>query len=228
MALSPDIRIAIADDRPIFRDGLRRLLDGEAGLDVVGDAADGQEAVALVSRAKADVLLLSVGVTRLSSTDVLRALAASDPGVRTILLTPAPSQTDTVGAMKLGAVGVLAENAPTQLLLKCIRAVMSGEHWVGREAVSGLVEALRQIARSSQSSRPPRARLTPRERDVIREVTEGATNKDIAAKFSLSEQTIKNHLSNIFDKLGVSSRLELALYAVNHRLLDDMPMSQAS
>jgi two-component system nitrate/nitrite response regulator NarL len=228
VALSPHIRIAIADDRPIFRDGLRRLLNDETGLAVVGDAGDGQEAVALASRVKPDVLLLNLGVAPLSSLDVLRALAAIEPRVCTVLLTRAANQTDTVAAMKLGVVGVLSEDAPTHLLFKCIRAVMTGEHWVGREAVSGLVEALRQITKSSRSSRPPRASLTPREREVIREVTEGATNKDIAAKFALSEQTVKNHLSNIFDKLGVSSRLELALYAVNHRLLDDVPMSQAS
>lgn len=228
MALSPDIRIAIADGRPIVRDGLRRLLDSEAGLAVVGDAADGQEAVAIVSQMKPDILLLDVDVPRLSSADVLRALAAIESSVRTILLTRTTSHTDAVAAMTLGVVGVLSEDSPTHLLFKCIRAVMRGEHWVGREAVSGLVEALRRVTQSGQSPRLPRASLTPRERDVIREVTEGATNKDIAAKFALSEQTIKNHLSNIFDKLGVSSRLELALYAVNHRLLDDLPMSQAS
>ncbi|HEX2453751.1 MAG TPA: response regulator transcription factor [Vicinamibacterales bacterium] len=228
MALSPDIRIAIADGRPIVRDGLRRLLDSEAGLAVVGDAADGQEAVAIVSQMKPDILLLDVDVPRLSSADVLRALAAIECSVRTILLTRTTSHTDAVAAMTLGVVGVLSEDSPTHLLFKCIRAVMRGEHWVGREAVSGLVEALRRVTQSGQSPRLPRASLTPRERDVIREVTEGATNKDIAAKFALSEQTIKNHLSNIFDKLGVSSRLELALYAVNHRLLDDLPMSQAS
>jgi two-component system, NarL family, nitrate/nitrite response regulator NarL len=227
VALSVDIRIAIADDRPIFRDGLRRLLDGETGLSVVG-TANGQDAVALVSRTNPDVLLLNVGVARISSTDVLRAVATIESRVRTILLTSTASQTDTVAAMKLGAVGVLGEDAPTQLLFKCIRAVANGEHWVGREAVAGLVDALRQITRNNSNPQPPRDSLTPRERDVIREVTEGATNKDIAAKFRLSEQTIKNHLSNIFDKLGVSSRLELALYAVNHRLLDDMPIPQAS
>jgi two-component system nitrate/nitrite response regulator NarL len=227
VALSVDIRIAIADDRPIFRDGLRRLLDGETGLSVVG-TADGHDAVGLVSRTNPDVLLLNVGVARISSTDVLRAVATIESRVRTILLTPTASQTDTVTAMKLGAVGVLGEDAPTQLLFKCIRAVANGEHWVGREAVAGLVDALRQITRNGSNPQPPRDSLTPRERDVIREVTEGATNKDIAAKFGLSEQTIKNHLSNIFDKLGVSSRLELALYAVNHRLLDDMPIPQAS
>jgi two-component system nitrate/nitrite response regulator NarL len=228
VALSPDIRIAIADGRPIVRDGLRRLLDSEAGLAVVGDAADGQEAVAIVSQMKPDILLLDVDLPRLSSVDVLRALAAIESSVRTIFLTRTTSHIDAVAAMRLGVVGVLSEDSPTHLLFKCIRAVMRGEHWVGREAVSGLVEALRRVTQSGQRPRLPRASLTPRERDVIREVTEGATNKDIAAKFALSEQTIKNHLSNIFDKLGVSSRLELALYAVNHRLLDDLPMSQAS
>jgi len=224
---SPDIRIAIADDRPIFRDGLRKLLDDEPGLSVVGVAARGDEAIAVVSRTQPDILLVSGGAW-VSSADLLQSLARTDTSVRTVLITRAASQTEAVAALKLGAVGLVAEDAPTDLLLKCIRAVTAGEHWVGREAVSGLVDALRHLTSRDRRSLAPRQQLTPRERDVIREVTEGATNKDIAAKFALSEQTVKNHLSNIFDKLGVSSRLELALYAVNHRLFDDAAMPQAS
>ena len=228
MPLSPDIRIAIADDRPIFRDGLRKLLDDEPGLAVVGIAALGDEAIAVVSRTQPDILVMSGGAW-VSSTDLLHALAGIDSPVRTVLFARAATQTEAVAAaLKLGAVGFVAEDAPTNLLLKCIRAVMAGELWVGREAVSGLVEALRRLSSRDRKSLPPRHQLTPRERDVIREVTEGATNKDIAAKFALSEQTVKNHLSNIFDKLGVSSRLELALYAVNHQLLDDAEMPRAS
>ena len=119
------------------------------------------------------------------------ACARHDRSARnlTILLTRPESQTDAVAAMALGAVGVFAEDAPTHLLFKCIRAVMNGEHWVGREAVSGLVKALRQIARNGSSSQPPCARLTPRELECVGEVTAAHSNKDIAREFALSEKT---------------------------------------
>jgi two-component system nitrate/nitrite response regulator NarL len=214
------IRIAIADDHTIFRDGLRKLLEAESDFTVVGEASDGEEAVALVQRTPPDILLLDMTMPRLSGLDVLRRLSAADRPVRTILLTAGVSKAETVTALQLGAAGVLMKDSATQLLYKCIRSVMAGQHWIGRDSVSDLVQTLRQLARAGEA--PPKAGVTPREREIIREVVEGATNKDIAARFKLSEQTVKNHLSNIFDKLGVSSRLELALYAVNHRLLDDV------
>jgi two-component system, NarL family, nitrate/nitrite response regulator NarL len=214
------IRIGIADDHPIFREGLRRLLEAESDFVVVAEAGDGEEAIALVQRSAPDILLLDLAMPRMTGLDALRELSRGTHPVRTILLTASISKAEIVLALQLGAVGVLLKDAATQLLYKCIRSVMAGQFWIGRESVTDLVNTLREAARSAESQ-PPRAGLTRRELDIIREVAEGATNKDIASRYGLSEQTVKNHLSNIFDKLGVSTRLELALYAVNHRLLDN-------
>ena len=213
------IRVAIADDHPIFRDGLRKLLEAEPGFAVVGEAGDGEDAVEMARRVRPDILLLDLAMPRMTGLDALRELGSESSTIRTILLTAAIEKAEIVSALQLGASGVLLKDSATRLLYKCIRSVMAGEFWVGRESVSDLVQVLRRITRSTDAQPPPRAGLTPRELEIIQEIVEGATNKDIAARFHLSEQTVKNHLSNIFDKLGVSSRLELALYAVNHRLL---------
>jgi two-component system nitrate/nitrite response regulator NarL len=219
MPETPFVRIGLADGHPIFREGLRRLLEAERDFAVIGEAGDGDEAVAMVRRTRPDLLLLDLAMPRSSGLDALRELAHGGHSARTILLTASITQAETVTALQLGAAGILLKDATPPLLYKCIRTVVAGQYWIGRESVTDLVNTLREAARAAET-RPPRAGLTRRELDVVREVAEGATNKDIALRFALSEQTVKNHLSNIFDKLGVSTRLELALYAVNHRLLD--------
>ena len=214
----PVVRIGLADDHPIFREGLRRLLEAERDFTVVGEAGDGEEAAAMVHRTRPDLLLLDLAMPRATGLDTLRALSTGDHSVRTILLAARITKPEIVTALQLGAVGVLLKSAATPLLFKCIRTVLAGQYRIDRESVADLVSTLRDAMRPAEAL--PRAGLTRRELDIVREVTEGATNKDIALRFDLSEQTVKNHLSNIFDKLGVSTRLELALYAVHHRLLD--------
>ncbi len=122
-------------------------------------------------------------------------------------------------ALRLGVRGIVMKDSAAQTLYKCIRAIMNGEYWVGHDRVNDLLHSLREVERASSREAPPASRLTQRELQVISAVIDGATNKDIGKSLVLSEQTVKNHLSNIYDKLGVSSRLELALYAVHHRLL---------
>lgn len=213
------VRIVIADDHPIFREGLRRLLEIEPGFSVVGEAADGREAVERVAALKPDVLLLDLAMPRVDGLEALRLLAAADCRVRTVVLTASIEREESIEALKLGARGVVLKEAATQVLYGCIRAVVSGAYWVGHERLFDPVRILRVTDRGADTSPPPASRLTRRELDVISAIVEGATNKDIGTQFGLSEQTVKNHLSNIFDKLGVSNRLELALYAVHHRLL---------
>jgi DNA-binding NarL/FixJ family response regulator len=218
MLQGPVVRIGLADGHPIFREGLRRLLEAERDFAVVGEAGDGEEAAAMARQVKPDLLLLDLAMPRSSGLDALRELSREDLAVRTVLLAASISRSETVTALQLGAAGVLLKDATTATLYKCIRTVVAGQYWIGRESVADLVTVLRDVARAAEAV-PPRARLTRRELDIVREVSEGASNKDIAARFSLSEQTVKNHLSNIFDKLGVSTRLELALYAAHHCLL---------
>lgn len=219
MSNPPQIRIVLADDHPLVRDGLRKLFELQPGLVVVGEAADGVEAVERVKELKPDVLLLDLMMPRKNGLEVLKELSETETGVLPILLTAAIEREETVEALRLGARGVILKDSATQMLYKCIRAVMNGEIWVGRERMADVMQALRRIEKVPATDTSPASRLTPRELQVIAAILEGASNKDVGKQHGLSEQTVKNHLSNIFDKLGVSNRLEMALYAVHHRLL---------
>ena len=218
---SQPIRIVIADDHPIFRDGLRRLLETETDLKVIGEACDGAEAVKLARQLKPDILLLDLAMPRQHGLEALREMSTSSNqgSVRIILLTAAAEKKQIVEALQLGARGVVLKDSATQLRLKSIYTVMSGEYWVGRESVSNLVQYLRNLMQSSgEEARQRKFGLTPRELEIVSAVVAGYSNKEIAEYFKISEDTVKHHLSNIFDKLGVSTRLELALFAVNQSL----------
>jgi two-component system, NarL family, nitrate/nitrite response regulator NarL len=214
------IRIVIADDHPIFRDGLRRLLEAEGTLKVMGEASDGGEAVKLARQLKPDILLLDLNMPRHHGLEALKDLSTDNAnGVRVILLTAEIKKEQIVEALQLGARGVVLKDSATQLLIKSIHTVMSGEYWVGRESVSNLVQYLRQLLQTSgDEARQKKFGLTPRELEIISTVVAGYSNKEIAEYFKIAEDTVKHHLSNIFDKLGVSTRLELALFAVNQSL----------
>ncbi len=212
------IRILIADDHPIVREGLRRMLDADPAFTVVGEAVDGLEAVARVRELEPDILLLDVAMPRVNGLEALKQLAASGFVTRPVLLTAAIEPEETVQALRLGARGVVLKETATELLYKCLRAVAAGEYWVGHEQMHDVMQAVREPVYTAERA-DPASRLTTRELEVIAAIVEGAPNKDIAAQFGITEQTVKNHLIHIFDKLGVSNRLELALYAVHHQLL---------
>ena len=212
------IRIIIADDHPIFREGLRRLLEAEPGLIVVGQAGDGDEALQQVQKLRPDVLLLDLAMPKMGGLDVLRELNDQRSTVRTVLLTAAIEREEAVQALASGAFGVVLKESATQLLYKCVRTVASGEYWIGRDRVADILKSVAEEHRKPQEPAPA-SLLTKRELQLVAAIVGGSSNKDIAQELSLSEQTVKNHLSNIFDKVGVSNRLELALYALHHHLL---------
>ena len=214
------VRIVTADDHPIFRRGLKSVLDDVPGFAVVGEAMNGDEAVKLARALRPDILLLDLALSGpgLSGMDALRELGAAPAPVRTILVTASIQKAEILQALQLGAAGVVLKTSPPELVVKSIRSVLAGQHWIGRDCVSDLVQALRIYGDASSPSQA-RFGLSTREIEVIAAVVSGLSNKEIAEKFDLSAHTVKHHLTNIFDKVGASNRLELALFAVHHRLI---------
>jgi two-component system nitrate/nitrite response regulator NarL len=211
------VRIVVADDHEMFRDGLRRLLESEGDLEVVGEAADASGAVALTRDLNPDILLLDVAMPRASGLDALRELAEAPAQTRVILLTAAVDRADIVRALQLGARGLVLKESATAVLMKAIQTVMAGQYWVGRETVSDLMAVLRTLSTESGQSAPSaNFGMTDRELQIAALVVTAAGNKEIGEKLGISEKTVKRHMTNIFDKLGVSSRTELALFAVHH------------
>ena len=197
----------------------------ESEFTVIGEATDGQQALKLCEEVHPDVLLLDLVMPRMTGLETLRELSNSTHPVRTIVLTASIEKEQIAQALQLGARGIVLKDAPTDILLKSIRAVTDGKFWVGENCVTDLVEILRTYlppaGGSSGGGKNSKKNfgLTPRELEVVESIVSGFTNKEIAARYSISEQTVKHHLRNIFDKVGVSNRLELALFAINHRLV---------
>jgi two-component system nitrate/nitrite response regulator NarL len=213
-------RLVIADDHAVFRSGLRRLLESTAHLKVVGEAGKGNEVVTLVNELRPHVLLLDVRLPELSGLGVLKQLGASCD-TRVLLLTAGIDNKDAVSALKSGARGVLLKNTTTQLVFRSIDVVRSGQYWVYQDSASDLAGALSRLAESAADPKKQDSRfnLTPRELAVLKAVVSGCANKAIAQQFSISEQTVKHHVTNIFNKTGTSNRLELTLFAIGQGLL---------
>ncbi|HEY4363628.1 MAG TPA: response regulator transcription factor [Bryobacteraceae bacterium] len=219
------VRIIVADDHPIVRDGLKKLLLLEEDFEIVGEAGDGREVLEKVQQLDPDVLLLDLRMPNLDGLATLQALQTTNKRTRVIILTASEDKNEFVQAMKLGCSGIVLKQTAPDLIVKSIRKVNSGEIWLDSHTTAAV---MRQFSTGMEGSGSgsggagskgrERSPLSTREREIVALVAQGYKNKEMAEKMFISEQTVKNHLHNIFDKLGVSDRLELALYAIHKGL----------
>ena len=215
------MRILIADDHPIVREGLRKLLSLEDDVEIVGEAADGEATVSMVERLDPDIVLLDLRMPGMDGFGALQRMQRLGKKTRVIVLTASEDRNEFVQAMKLGCSGIVLKQTASDLIIKSIRKVFAGEIWLDSNTTAAVI---RQFAAPSDVGPPSgirsrdRSPLSQREREIVALVAQGYKNKEMAEKMFISEQTVKNHLHNIFDKLGVSDRLELALYAIHKGL----------
>lgn len=213
------INILVAHERGIFRDSLVTLLRLTPGLRVVGEISDDKHLLDAVRQLGPDVVLLDLAIRQEGGFEVLKQIRSSEIHPEVIVLCRSEDATERLQALRHGARGVILKTDKVKVLIEGIRKVAGGEYWIGSDGVKSLVHSIFEQENESHAGKN-RYGLTKRECDVILSVLEGLTNPEIAERFSLSEQTVKHHLSHIFDKLGVYSRLELALFAVNHHLFE--------
>ncbi len=222
---SPVIRIVVADDHPIIRDAVRQLLEDVEDIKIVGEASNGREALDQINLHSPHVLLLDLKMPIMDGISVLQALQAAGTKIKIIVFTASEDKNEYVQAMKLGCSGIVLKQTDPKLIAKSIRKVAGGEIWLDSNTTAAV---MRQFASNDgpviggTPSPAVKARernpLSQREREIVALVAQGYKNKEMAEKMFISEQTVKNHLHNIFDKLGVSDRLELALYAIHKGL----------
>jgi DNA-binding NarL/FixJ family response regulator len=220
------IRIVVADDHPIFRDGLCKLLALEDDFQVVAQAQDGRQVLEVLQQHEPDILLLDLKMPGLDGLATLQRIQTARGKTRVIVLTASDDKNEFVQAMKLGTSGIVLKQTATDMLIKSIRKVHAGEIWLDSHTTAAVIRQFvaNEDAPPLPSSAPTvsrereRSPLSQREREIVALVAQGFKNKEMAEKMFISEQTVKNHLHNIFDKLGVSDRLELALYAIHNNL----------
>jgi len=231
------IRVVLADDECMFRTSLRHLLTAPSSVikdvygievgaefDVVGEASSGEETVAVVQSANPDLLLLDLAMPRMSGLSALRSLQINPSCGKTVILAGEVSKADLITAVQLGVHGLVLKNAPTELLFQAIVSVIAGQVWVSQALVAELLTVVRSLAAPAvqDSSKGRAVALTRREREVLALVVAGYANKEIAQTFSISEETIKHHLTRMFDKVGAANRLELAVVAAERGLISDL------
>ncbi len=216
----PVIRILLADAPSVFRDGLRALLSAEKDFEIIGEVCESDVIVETAARLKPDIVLFEPDCAQ-TALAILRALQDSNKSARVILLTASDDSELLSQALRHGVCGVVSKKASTELLLKSIRKVSAGEMWLDRTTTATVVRELSArpipMPRNMPAADKPIA-LSRREREIVGLVAQGFRNREIADKLYISEQTVKNHMHNIFEKIGVQDRLELALYAIYHRL----------
>ena len=210
------IRLVIADDHPIVLQGLQKLFESYQDFEVLRSCEDGEMALAAVRSLRPDILLLDLRMPGSDGLDVLRNISAEKLECRTVLLTAAVSDDQVVEAMLLGAMGIVLKESSPEVLIDCVRRVHAGEQCIERETMT---RAFGRALRRETATREAAKTVTPRELEIVRMIGQGLRNKAIAERLFISEGTVKIHLHNVYEKLGLTGRLELALYAQQRGLV---------
>lgn len=219
MTTTASIRVVLVDDHPMFREGLRKLLESDMGMEVCGEAGDIESALTAVRTLTPDILLLDMAMPGASGLEVLRLLDYETTETRTLVLTASIARGEAVQALQLGARGVVLKAAASQVLSAAIHTVLAGQFWIDSDAFADVESCLRQLlGRSPLGVEGNDFDLTAREQEILTALVDGSSNRDIAERFGVSEVTVKHHLNSIFDKCGTSNRVELVLFALRHGL----------
>jgi len=213
------ITVVVADDHPVVRIGVRIILQSQTEFEIVGEASDGRQALDLIQQLKPNILLLDLAMPNLPGLETLRELTRQSAHIKTVLLTGHIDRKDLVEALQLGARAVVLKDAVASDLVACLQAVANGRYWLDGKPVLNLIKVLDDLIAADSPAPKKTFGLTSRELQIVGLIVQGCTNKDVATECNITDETVKRHLKNIFDKSGVSSRLELAMFAVNHQLV---------
>jgi len=213
--MSEKIRVLLVDDHTLFRSGIKSLLQRNEDFEVVGEAGDGLEGIKRVRSLKPDVVLLDLHMPGVSGLEAVKVIAEEMPEVSVLMLTVSEDAQDLVDALRAGASGYLLKNIETDVLIDAIRHAAQGESVVSQQMTAKLIQGVRNTPKADATG-GERDRFSPRERDILLSLAHGESNREIAQKLDLAESTVKIHVQNIFKKLNMSSRVQVALYAVEH------------
>ncbi|HLB61476.1 MAG TPA: response regulator transcription factor [Actinomycetota bacterium] len=215
------LRVMVVDDHALFRRGLEMVLEHEEDIDLVGEASDGAEAVQKAQELMPDVVLMDVRMPKRSGIEAAREIRDVMPHVKILMLTISDEEADLYEAIKAGASGYLLKEIPIEEVADAIRSVWQGQSRISPSMASKLLTEFAAISKAADERPPmPSPRLTDREMEVLKLVAQGKNNRDIAKELFISENTVKNHIRNILEKLHLHSRMEAVVYAVREKLLE--------
>jgi two-component system NarL family response regulator len=218
------IRVLVADDQAVFRRGLEVVLSAETDIEVVGEAADGEAAIARAAELAPDVVLMDVRMPHVNGIEAARRIRELLPTTRVLMLTVSDEEDDLYEAIKAGANGYLLKDISAEQVADAIHAVVRGHSLISPSMASKLLSEFKTLAdQAAEKEQLPAPVLTPRELEVLKLVARGMSNREVADQLYISENTVKNHIRNILEKLHLHSRMEAVMYAVRKRLLDPPP-----